>query len=88
MKNDYFLIYCADCREDGCTVACSASALAFFHGNIMIEAAKCAICAKWEGAGVIPSCVSGCKKSADKKIIEETDAKTKRKNACEALSLR
>jgi Fe-S-cluster-containing dehydrogenase component len=86
MKTEYILIYCANCREDGCTVACPAAALAFFHGNIMIEAAKCGGCVKSKGGGDIPSCVTDCKKSDEKKIFEETDSKIKRKNACEALS--
>ncbi|MDR3325496.1 MAG: hypothetical protein LBS82_05900 [Spirochaetaceae bacterium] len=87
MNKEIMLISCLDCGADGCALFCAEGAIAFFHGNVMVEAAKCAACGSWKGAATIPACISGCARGGGKTIIEVECVDNKRGRAVEALSL-
>lgn len=80
------LINCPECGEDGCSLFCKEGALAFFHGNVMIEEAKCVLCGEWKGVGTIPVCIAGCKHGGAQKIIEDESVDCKRGRAVETLA--
>ncbi|GMO24162.1 MAG: hypothetical protein LBG79_02200 [Spirochaetaceae bacterium] len=80
----YILVHCDSCAAYPCKVKCSAGALVFFSGNLLIEESKCASCPKH--GKKLPSCVEECKKSNEKRIIDMLDAEKKRENAVSAFS--
>ena len=83
-ESEYILINCPECAAFCCEVSCKENAIAFFHGNIMVEGQKCVSCSD-RGGGNLPLCIERCDKSEAKNRIEEISSAKKRENAVSAL---
>ncbi|GHU44915.1 hypothetical protein FACS1894190_16730 [Spirochaetia bacterium] len=88
MKTDniYILIRCIDCEQKTCRVTCKQTAIAFVHGDVLVERGKCGECGM-ATKGAIPECVENCKHGTEKAILTIADAEEKRSKAAYALSL-
>jgi Fe-S-cluster-containing dehydrogenase component len=85
---DYFIIVrCLECTQNGCSIVCKNTALAFMHGDLLIDAQKCPKCSGGNLKQGLPECVADCKYAMQKAIITETTVEDKRIQAVNALSL-
>jgi Fe-S-cluster-containing dehydrogenase component len=88
MSEDYFIIVrCLECTQKGCVVVCKNTALAFMHGDLLVDAQKCPECSSGNFKRGLPACIADCKYAIQKAIITEPTVEDKRALAVNALAL-
>jgi Fe-S-cluster-containing dehydrogenase component len=86
-ENYFIIVRCLECTYSGCAVVCGKAALAFMHGDLLVDTRKCPEC---YGGGLkqgLPKCIADCGYAIQKAIITEMTIEEKRTQAVNALSL-
>jgi Fe-S-cluster-containing dehydrogenase component len=86
-ENYLIIVRCLECTSKGCAVVCDNTALAFMHGDLLVDIQKCPKC---NGGGLkqgLPECIADCEYAIQKAIITELTVEEKRTQAVNALSL-
>jgi Fe-S-cluster-containing hydrogenase component 2 len=84
-KPEHILIRCTGCEQEACTVLCVHNAVAYIMGDLLIETVKCEGCKR--NTALIPACITDCRNSAEKQILDMVSIEEKRKAAAGALSV-
>lgn len=86
-ESSFIIVRCLECTHTGCAVVCESTALAFMHGDLLVDTQKCPKCS---GGGLkqgLPECIADCEYAIQKAIITEMTIEDKRTQAVNALSL-
>jgi Fe-S-cluster-containing dehydrogenase component len=83
----FLIVRCIECTQKVCAVICKNAALAFMHGDLLIDTQKCLGCNMSGFKQGLPECVADCTYASQKAIITETSIDDKRTQAVNALSL-
>jgi hypothetical protein len=78
---EHILIQCKGCEQEECTVSCGNNAVAYILGDLLIEAVKCKDCGR--NAVPIPACITDCRNSTEKLILDMIPVEEKRRAAAE-----
>ncbi|MDR1363857.1 MAG: hypothetical protein LBJ35_07420 [Spirochaetaceae bacterium] len=83
----FLIVRCLECTRKGCAVICKNAALAFMHGDLLIDTQKCKGCKDSRFKQGLPECIADCAYASQKAIITETSVEDKRTQAVNAMSL-
>jgi Fe-S-cluster-containing dehydrogenase component len=86
-ENYFIIVRCLECTHRRCAVVCDNAALAFMHGDLLVDTQKCPKCSAGSLKQGLPMCIADCKYAIQKAIITETTIEEKRTQAVNALSL-
>ncbi|MDR2097806.1 MAG: hypothetical protein LBP37_04725 [Spirochaetaceae bacterium] len=86
-ETDFIIVRCLECTRGGCDVVCKNTALAFMHGDLLVDTRKCPKCSSGGLKQGLPECIAECEYAVQKAIITEITIEEKRTQAVNALSL-
>ena len=83
----FIIVRCLECAHSGCAVVCDNTALAFMHGDLLVDTQKCPNCFDGGLKQGLPDCIADCEYAVQKAIITGMTVEDKRTQAVNALSL-
>lgn len=86
-ENCFIIVRCLECKHKGCAVVCDNTALAFMHGDLLVDTQKCPKCYDGGLKQGLPVCIADCGYAVQKAIITGLTIEDKRTQAANALSL-
>ena len=86
-EGGFIIIRCLECTHKGCAVVCENTALAFMHGDLLVDTQKCPKCYDGGLKQGLPGCIADCGYAVQKAIITGMTIEEKRTQAVNALSL-
>jgi hypothetical protein len=87
-ENCFIIVRCLECAYNNeCAIVCKNTALAFMHGDLLVDTQKCPKCSAGRLKQGLPECVADCKHALQKAIITEMTVEDKRVQAVNSTSL-
>jgi Fe-S-cluster-containing dehydrogenase component len=86
VTDQFMIVQCENCVIDGCALGCWNDAVAFTTSGILVDNAKCALCAN-RGSNALPRCIAACAYARNKVILKAKSIIDKRDAAVSALAL-